>query len=143
MRMSRTTLPFLVTMDTPADKKAAKKCCLREKRAAAHLPTLTDETATSSTSKNITSAPSQPALLLWDSLSNVCQEAGNHFHKQQLRTAPITIYPIVEPTTTANQSAPEYTETITLPAQLARDNGDTVEQVDAKLLRMEQYWAES
>jgi len=130
-------------MDTPADKKAAKKCCLREKRTAAHLPTPIDETATSSTSKNITSAPSQPALLLWDSLSNVCQEAGNHFHKQQLRTAPIAIYPIVEPTTTANQSAPEYTETVTLPAQSARDNGDTVEQVDAKLLCMEQYWAKS
>jgi hypothetical protein len=130
-------------MDTPADRKATKKCRLREKRAAAHLPTPIDETATSSTSKNITSALSQPALPLWDSLSNVRQEAENYFHKQQLRTARIAIYLIVEPTTTANQTAPEYTETVTLPAQSARDNGDTVEQVDAKLLRMEQCWAES
>jgi hypothetical protein len=89
--MSRTTLPFSVTMDTPADKKAMKKCHLHEKRAAAHLPTPTNKTAMSSASKNITSAPLQPALLLWDSLSNVHQEVENHFHKQQLRTAPIPI----------------------------------------------------
>ena len=126
-----------------ASKKAAKKCRLREKRAAAHSPTAADETTTSSTSENLTSAPLQPTLPLWDSLSNVRQEAENYFHKQQLRTAPITTYPIVEPTTTTNRSTPKYTETVTLPAQPARDNGDTVEQVDAKLLRMEQYWAES
>jgi hypothetical protein len=60
--MSRMTLPFLVTMDTPADKKATKKRRLRKKYTAAHLPTPTDETATSSASENITSAPSQPAV---------------------------------------------------------------------------------
>ena len=124
-------------MDTPAERKAAKKRRLREKRAAAHSPTAADETTTSSTSENLTSAPLQPALPLWDSLSNVRQEVENYFHKQQLHAAPIATYPIVEPTTTANQPAPEYTETVTLPAQPARDNGDTVEQVDAKLLRME------
>jgi hypothetical protein len=36
--MSSTTLPFSATMDTPADRKAAKKRRLREKRAAAHIP---------------------------------------------------------------------------------------------------------
>ena len=130
-------------MDTSLSKNAAKKCRLREKRAAVHSPKAADETTTSSTSENLISAPLQPALPLWDSLSNVRQEAENYFHKQQLHAAPIATYPIVEPTTTANQPAPEYTETVTLPAQPVRDNGDTVEQVDAKLLRMEQHWAES
>jgi hypothetical protein len=130
-------------MDTPAEKKAAKKRRLREKRAAAHPLTPADEITVSSTSENLTSAPLQPALPLRDSLSNVRQEVEIYVHKQQLRIAPIAIYPTVEPTTTTNQSAPEYTETVTLPAQSVRDNGDTVEQVDAKLLRMEQYWAES
>lgn len=37
--MLSTTLPFLVTMDTPAAKKAAKKRRLRDKRAATNLPT--------------------------------------------------------------------------------------------------------
>ena len=130
-------------MDTPAERKAAKKCRLREKRTAAHLPTAADETTTTSTSENLTSALLQPALPLWDSLSNVRQEVENYFHKQQLLTALIATYPIVGPTTTANQSAPEYTKAITLPTQSARDNSDMVEQVDAKLLRLEQYWAKS
>ena len=96
--------------------------------------------ATSSASENVTSATSQP---LWNNF-NVRQEAENYFHKQQLCTAPIATYSIVEPTTTANPTtAPEYIETVTLPAQSARDDGNTVEQVDARLLRMEQYWAES
>ena len=124
-------------MDTPAERKAAKKCRLHEKRATAHIPTAADDTTTStlsnspildspaatspdmdnfvhsamsSTSENITSATSQP---LWNNLSNVCQEAENYFHKQQLCTALIATYSIVEPTTTANTTAPEYTETVT------------------------------
>jgi hypothetical protein len=50
--MSSATLPFLVTMDTPADRKAAKKCRLREKRAAAHKPTAADDAATLSLSNS-------------------------------------------------------------------------------------------
>jgi hypothetical protein len=130
-------LPFSVTMDI-ASKKAAKKRRLREKRAAAHSPTAADETTTSSTSENLTSAPLQPALPLWDSLSNVRQEAENYFHKQQLRTAPIATYPIVEPTTAANNPVPAHTITCTS----AAEDCDTVEKLDTKLLRMQEYWAE-
>jgi hypothetical protein len=149
-------------MDTPANRKAAKKRRLREKRAAAHKPTAADDAATSSlsnspaidlstttstdtdnsisaatlsASEDVTPAPLQPPEPLWDSLSDTHREAENYYCKQLLRTAPIATYLIVEP--------PEYTETVTPPAQSARDNGDTVEQVDAKLLRMEQHWAES
>ena len=143
----------MVTMDNPAAKKAAKKRRLREKRAAAHIPTPADDTATLNsiaidpsaakstntdhfghsvstatlnTSENVTPTPSLPPVTPWDSLSDTCQEAGNYYLKQQPRTAPIAVYVIVEPPTTS-----------------ARDDGDTVEQVDARLLRMEQYWAES
>ena len=111
--MSIVTLPFSVTMDTPAERKAAKKRRLREKRAAAHIPTAADDTATStlsnspvldspaatspdmdnfvhsatsSASENVTSATSQP---LWNNLSNVRQKVKNYFHKQQLHTGPI------------------------------------------------------
>ena len=149
-------------MDTPANRKAAKKRRLREKRATAHKPTAADDAATSSlsnspaidlstttstdtdnsistatlsASEDVTPAPLQPPEPLWDSLSDTHREVENYYCKQLLRTAPIAAYLIVEP--------PEYTETVTPPAQSARDNGDTVEQVDAKLLRMEQHWAES
>jgi len=67
----------------------------------------------------------------------------NYYRKQQLRTAPIATYSIIKPITITNTSTPEYTETVTLPAQSVSDNGDTVKQVNAKLLRMEQHWAES
>jgi hypothetical protein len=159
--MSSATLPFFVTMDTPANRKAVKKHCLREKRAAAHKPTAADDAATLSlsnspaidlstmtstdtdnliaatlsASEDVTPTPLQPPEPLWDSLSDTHREAENYYCKQLLRTAPIAAYLIVEP--------PEYTETVTLPTQSAHDNGDTVEQVNAKLLRMEQHWAES
>ena len=74
----------------------------------------------SSASENVTSSMSQ---LRWNNLSNVCQETENYFHKQQLRTAPIATYLIVKPTTTANTTtAPEYTETVMLPAQSVCDD---------------------
>jgi hypothetical protein len=149
--MSSATLPFFVTMDTPANRKAMKKHCLREKCAAATLSlsnspaidlstmTSTDTdnliAATLSASEDVTPTPLQPPEPLWDSLSDTHREAENYYCKQLLRTAPIAAYLIVEP--------PEYTKTVTLPTQSAHDNGDTVEQVNAKLLRMEQHWAES
>ena len=100
-------------METSTELKAMQKRHLC-KKCAAHIPTAANDTATLtlsnsptldsptatcpdmdnsvhsatlSTSKNITSAPLQ---LLWNSLSNVCQEAENYLHKQQLHTAPIT-----------------------------------------------------
>ena len=157
-------------MDNPAAKKAAKKHCLHEKHATAHISTAVGDTATLNisnppamdpsattkidtnnfdlistatpgTSKNITPAPLQLPELLWDSLSDTHQEAGNYYYKQQLPSAPIAASSIIEPTETA--TAPKYTETAMLPAQPASDNGETVEQVNTKLLHMEQYWAKS
>jgi hypothetical protein len=54
----------------------------------------------------------------------------NYFHKQQSRTAPITIYTVVEPPAA---TSPAPTE----------DNMNMVEKIDKQLACMEQDWAES
>ena len=154
----------------PSCQESCKKCNLREKRTIAHIPTTADDAATSNISNSAaidlstttstntdnfghwintaTLSASEDVTLtrtvvLWDSLSDTHQEAENYYCKQQLCTALIATYLIVEITTTTNQSAPEYTKTITPPTQSACDNSDTVEQVDTKFLHIEQHWAES
>jgi hypothetical protein len=89
---------------------------------------------------------------LWnDTWSDARQVAENYYIKHLFRTAPIAVYAIVEPTTTANHTTsappltpaliltPMHTDTATSPAK----DCDTVEKVDVKLLRMQEYWAES
>ena len=67
---------------------------------------------------------------LWNIWSDLRQTAENYYHKQLFRTAPIAVYAIVEPTTA---TSPTPTE----------DDMNTVEKVDAELLRMEKNWAET
>jgi hypothetical protein len=101
---------------------------------------LDSDTATPSVSKNATiTLFLVPAP---NSSINIHQEMDNYYCKLQLRTAPITVYPIVEPTAATNIPTPTHTDPATVPAWLANNNCDMVTKVEARLLRMEQYWAE-
>ena len=77
----------------------------------------------------------------WDQWGDVRQAADNYYCKQLFRTAPITVYAIVEPNATSNTAVPAVLATV--PTWLANDDCDTVAKVEAKLLRMQEYWAES
>jgi len=102
---------------------------------------LDSDTATPSVSENATITPFPvPAP---NSSINVRQETDNYYCKLQLRTAPIAVCAIVEPTAATNIPTPTHTDPATVPAWLANDDCDTVAKVEARLLRMEQYWAES
>jgi len=85
-------------------------------------------------------ATPQPPGNLW---TDLCQEAENNYLKQQLRTAPIAVYTIVEPTAATTIPPTTQTDAATVPAWLADDDCDTVAKVKARLLGMEQNWAES
>jgi hypothetical protein len=79
----------------------------------------------------------------WDQWGDVRQAAVNFYHKQLFSTAPIAVNAIVEPTAATNIPPPAQTDPRTVPAWIANDDCDTVAKVEAKLLRMEQYWVES
>ena len=196
-------------MDTPAERKAAKKRRLREKRAAANLPTPVtiadmNPLAITAPNENLTATDiaehserpnkaiedlwrlvakraarkawqneyvreqrrlradaelatpfnanpaSEPNPVesetakpqpLWDIWSDVRQVTEHYYYKKLFRAAPIAVHAIVEPNATSNIAAPAVLATV--PIWLSYDGCDTVTQVEAKLLQMEQYWAES
>jgi hypothetical protein len=77
---------------------------------------------------------------LWDSWSDVRQAAENYHLKQLHRTAPIAVHAFVEPPTIANLT-PALIPTTCI--DTAPEDCETVEQIDAKLLRMQEQWAQS
>ena len=80
---------------------------------------------------------------LWDLWGDVRQAADNYYYKHLFRTAPIAVYAIVEPTAATNNPPTMQTDTATVPAWIENDDCDTVAKVEAKLLRMQEHWAES
>ena len=79
----------------------------------------------------------------WDQWGDVHQTAVNFYYKQLYSTAPITVNAIFEPTAATDIPPPAQTDPRTVPAWIANDDCDTVTKVEAKLLRMQEYWAES
>ena len=79
----------------------------------------------------------------WDQWGDVCQAAVNFYYKQLFSTAPIAVNVIVEPIAATDIPPPAQTDPGTVPTWIANDNCDTVMKVEAKLLRMQEYWAES
>jgi hypothetical protein len=150
-------------MDNPAERKGAKKHRLREKRATAHIstaardaatlnlsnPPATDPSATTNIDTNSFDSISTATLgtseniTPWDSSSDTRQEAGNYYLKQQLRTAPIAVYAIVEPNTATHISIPNPMQNPATSSASAYDDMDSIEKIDAELARMERDWAEN
>src|SRR5882762_5644571 len=136
-------------MDTTAAKKAAKKRRLREKRAAAHIPTAAEDTAISNLSNppaiislnasdTATTAMEYPDKAIKDLWRLVARRAAKQAWqdkyakkqrrmiaasapKQLLCTAPIAVYTIVEPTAA---TPPAKTDPATAPAWLVNVNDD-------------------
>ena len=79
----------------------------------------------------------------WDQWCDVHQAAVNFYYKKLFGTAPIITNTIVEPTAATTIPPTMQTDPATVPTWLADDDCDTVAQVEARLLRMEQYWVES
>ena len=77
----------------------------------------------------------------WDQWGDICQAADNYHLKHLFRTAPITAYMIVEPTAAMDIPIPTSIRTDT--AMSPVEDCNTVKKLDAKLLRMQGYWAES
>ena len=79
----------------------------------------------------------------WDQWGDVHQSAVNFYYKQLYSTAPIAINAIVKPTAATDIPPPMQTDPGTVPAWITNDDCDTVTKVEAKLLCMQEYWAES
>ena len=79
----------------------------------------------------------------WDQWGDVRQVAVNFYYKQLYSTAPIAVNTIVKPTAATDIPPPMQTDPRTVPAWIVNDDCDTVTKVEAKLLRMQEYWAES
>ena len=76
-------------------------------------------------------------------MGDVRQAAVNFYYKQLYSTAPIAVNTIVKPTAATDIPPPMQTDPRTVPAWIVNDDCDTVTKVEAKLLRMQEYWAES
>ena len=80
---------------------------------------------------------------LWNIWSDVRQVVEIFYYKQLYRTAPITVYAIVEPNAATPIPIPDPTQNPATSSASAYDDMDSIEKINAELARMERDWAET